>query len=51
MSTHTLPLIALMGLLNTGSDGRPVPAPVPGTTTPKAAPTSGTHTGHTGLSN
>jgi hypothetical protein len=41
MSTHTLALLVLVGLLNTASDGRRVRAPEPGTTATKAAPTSG----------
>ena len=41
MHTHTLSLVMLAGLLNTASDGRPVPAPGTATTAPKAAATAG----------
>jgi len=41
MSTHTLSLVVLAGLLNTASDARPVPAPDRPTTATSAAPASG----------
>jgi hypothetical protein len=37
MSTHTLPLVVLAGLLTTASGGRPVPAPEPATTATSTA--------------
>jgi hypothetical protein len=40
MSTHTLPLVVLAGLLTTASDDRPVPAPVPATAATSAAQAS-----------
>ena len=40
MSTHTLPLVVLAGLLTTASDDRPVPAPAPATTATSAAQAS-----------
>ena len=37
MSTHTLPLVVLAGLLTTAADDRPVPAPAPAATATSAA--------------